>query len=391
MPGSTLVLCDSRFNVNGIFMEATTPLDEAARRSLTERGYNALSARWRALFGRGARKVPLDAGFSCPNRDGTLGVDGCAFCNARGSGTGLSALSLTEQWTLWRSRRLAKWGQVALVAYLQAFSNTYGPARKLARVLDELAGLEGLEGLCLGTRPDCLDREKTRLLADFPARELWLELGLQSANPATLARINRGHGPESFARAAELAASFGINICAHLIIGLPGETVDDFLRSLSFMNALPVAGVKFHNLFVPRGSTLERDYHCGSLTLLSREDYVEWLILGLTHLRPDVVVHRLNADPDQGELVAPDWAGQKRQVLNAISAALARPGVRQGSALSLPGAPGAPGDAAPAPCDAGQHPARRPGRGASATLSRPKRGAQAGGPRFPQRPNQEDS
>jgi len=226
------------------------------------------------------------------------------------------------------------WGEVALVGYLQAFSNTHGPATKLRAVLEELATIPDLEGLCLGTRPDCLDQEKIRLLADFPARELWLELGLQSSNPATLARVNRGHGPECFARAAEMAAEMGLKVLAHVMAGLPGETPEDWDETVRFVNALPVAGIKFHNLFVADNTPLANDYRAGLVQPPTLEDYAAWVGRSLSALRPDMVVHRLAADPAQGELVAPVWAGDKRAVHNTIMAEIRRGGIRQGMAWS---------------------------------------------------------
>jgi len=305
-------------------------MDHVSRASIDALGYNALSAHWRRLFGRPARKIPLDAGFSCPNRDGTLSTGGCAFCNAHGSGTGLAALDLAEQWTRLRAARLERRGDVALVAYLQAFSNTHGPAQRLARVLDALAPLPGLEGLCLGTRPDCVDAEKLALLAAFPARELWLELGLQSSDPATLARVNRGHGPEAFAAAARLAAEAGLKVCAHLLAGLPGEDERHWSATVEFVCALPVAGVKFHNLHVAEGSLLAETWRAGGYEPVTLERYAAWLAQALAQLRPDVVVHRLAADPARGELLAPAWAGDKRRVQAAIREALAASGLRQG-------------------------------------------------------------
>lgn len=318
------------------------PSSPVARRAILELGYNAVSARWRALFGKSSRKVPLDAGFSCPNRDGVLSRGGCAFCNAQGAGTGLSGLglSLTGQWEHWRAHRRERWGDVALVAYLQSFSNTHGSPGRLAEVLGELASLPDLAGLCLATRPDCLDTEKLALLAAFPSRELWLELGLQSANPATLARLNRGHGVECFARAVRLAAGLGLKVCAHVMAGLPGEGLADFLATVELINALPVAGIKFHNYYVALGSPLADEYAAGAFVPLGLDDYLEHLLPALALLRPDIVVHRLSADPDKDELLAPEWAGKKRVVHNAIKEALRREGVRQGMAWEGRAGPG---------------------------------------------------
>ncbi|GFK95232.1 Ribosomal protein S12 methylthiotransferase RimO [Fundidesulfovibrio magnetotacticus] len=305
-------------------------MDHVSRDAIRTRGHHALSVRWRAVFGRAARKIPLDAGFSCPNRDGTLSKGGCIFCNARGAGTGLARLPLAEQWARWREARQARWGDVALVGYLQAFSNTHGPARRLARVLDELSHIPDLEGLCLGTRPDCLDHEKLALLAAFPAKELWLELGLQSCNPATLARVNRGHGPESFAEAVRAARDHGLKVCAHLMAGLPGEDERHWDATVDFVASLPVAGVKFHNLHVARGSLLETHWRIGGYEPIALERYAAWLARALARLSPEVVVHRLAADPAHGELLAPEWAGDKRRVHEAIRRAAAASGLRQG-------------------------------------------------------------
>jgi len=168
------------------------------------------------------------------------------------------------------------------------------------------------------------------MLAAFPTKELWLELGLQSSNPATLARANRGHGPDAFARAASDAASRGIKVLAHVIAGLPGDTRYDWDTTVDFADALPVAGIKFHNLFVARGTALEREYCEGQLELPELDAYANWVARSLARLRPEVVVHRLSADPADGELVAPDWAGDKRLVQNTITETLTRLDVRQG-------------------------------------------------------------
>jgi len=301
---------------------------------------NRLADHLRRRFGRALRKVPLDAGFSCPNRDGTLSRAGCAFCNPHGSGTGLFArgLSLAQQWERLRGPRPKHPG----LAYLQAFSNTHGPAPRLARTLDEIAALPGLAGLCIGTRPDCLDPDKLALLAGFrerlrspglPEPELWLELGLQSSHDATLARLNRGHDAACFARAARAASELGIPVCAHLILGLPGEGLPHFLQTLDFVNALPLAGIKLHNLYVAAGTALAGPWRAGELPLLTREEYVDWLCAGLPRLRPDLVLHRLAADPAPGELLAPAWAGDKRATLDLLERALEEQNIRQGGGL----------------------------------------------------------
>jgi len=296
------------------------------------RSYNTVSARWKAYFGRRSRKVPLDAGFGCPNRDGTLGTGGCVFCNPLGSGTGLNgSMTLSGQWAYWADRLRARWGrELALVGYLQAFSNTHGPAERLRSVLDELRTLPDMDGLCLATRPDCLDPEKIALLAGFPLEEFWLELGLQSSNPATLARIGRGHDADCFARAVRLAAGAGLKVTAHVMAGLPGETRKDWDATVDFVDALPVAGIKFHNVYAARDTELARLHLAGMAPLPELEEYADFVACALARLRPDIVVHRLSADPAHGELVAPDWAGSRRRIHNTIAEVLRVRGVRQG-------------------------------------------------------------
>jgi len=297
--------------------------------------YRSLTAYFRERYKSRARKIPLEAGFTCPNRDGTLSLGGCAFCNEIGSGAGLTGagLSLLEQWEILRARFSRKYPDAAFLAYLQSFSNTHGPASRLKAVLDEIAALPQARGLCLGTRPDCLDEEKLDLLAAVPFEEIRLEMGLQSANDETLARINRGHKAADFARAAALAAGRGIKVTAHVMAGLPGEDAEDFLRTVDFVAALPVHGIKLHNLLVVAESPLAHIYRKGGYEPLLREEYISMLCRALPRLRPDMVVERLNADPRPGELLAPDWAADKSGLLRDLAAAFEALDVWQGAAF----------------------------------------------------------
>lgn len=298
--------------------------------------FHPLSVYFRRRFGHRVRKVPLDAGSSCPNRDGSISVGGCAFCNERGSGTGKAPeLSLADQYLAGRERILAGAGGVRFLGYIQSFSNTYGPAGRLQRMLRALEGLPDLVGVAIGTRPDCLDDEKLAILQDAPFEEIWLDLGLQSAHDRTLRRINRGHDAACFTRWARKAGERGVKVCAHVITGLPGETLADFEQTMAVVNSLPVAGIKFHNLYICRGTALEKQWRDGGVKLLSREESLRWLVRGLTLLRPEIVVHRLNGDPAPGELVAPDWALDKSGYLDAARRLLAEEDAWQGKALGL--------------------------------------------------------
>jgi hypothetical protein len=181
-----------------------------------------------------------------------------------------------------------------------------------------LTDLPDLTGICIGTRPDCLDPEKISYLASLPWPEKWLELGLQSSNDQTLQRINRGHTAQCFAQAAQQASISGLLVCAHVIAGLPGEDLECFLRTIAFANSLPIRGIKIHNCYVARGSTLAAWWKQGKYNPLGFKDYVSWAARAVAMLRPDIVVHRLNADPSGDELLAPDWARNKHAVLEAL-------------------------------------------------------------------------
>jgi uncharacterized protein len=296
--------------------------------------YFALSTYLRRRYGCGVRKVPLDCGATCPNRDGTLSTSGCLFCSPDGSGTGFlrKGASLGAQWDHFRETIGRRHGKVLYWAYLQSFSNTHGPAVKLRDTLGRICALPGISGLSIGTRPDCVDEEKLAIIADAPLPEIWLELGLQSASDVTLKRINRGHRANDFSRVVGLAAATRLHICVHVIAGLPGEGEEDFLRTIEFVNAHPIHGIKLHNLFVCRGSALAREWEQGGYRPLSREEYVRTVLQALTILRPDIVVHRLNADPGPGELLAPAWALQKPVLIEAIRSGLAAGNLWQGKA-----------------------------------------------------------
>ncbi|MGE4441157.1 MAG: TIGR01212 family radical SAM protein [Desulfomicrobium sp.] len=293
-----------------------------------------LSLYLKRRFGRRVRKIPLDAGSSCPNRDGTLSRSGCAFCNQQGSGTGLAqtCTSLREQYLALRQRSRDK-GQAFFLGYIQSFSNTHGPAQKLRRMLRDLEGLPDLAGIAIGTRPDCLDEEKLEILQDAPFDELWLDLGLQSARDATLRCLNRGHDAACYADWATRAAERGIKVCAHVITGLPGENLADFEQTILFVNSLPVSGIKIHNLYICRDTALARAWNAGTLPLLSLEESLAWHVRGIALLRPEIVVHRLCSDPAPGELLAPSWARDKTAILNALRQRLQKEDIWQGKAL----------------------------------------------------------
>ncbi len=296
--------------------------------------YYPLSIYWKKKFGFKVWKIPLDAGFDCPNRDGTISSTGCIFCNEQGSGTGLNlkSISIKDQYNLFRQKLILKHGPVKFAAYLQSFSNTYCTPARLESVLQKLIGLKDLAVLCIGTRPDCLDKEKINILASFPCEEIWLDIGLQSSCDETLKRINRGHLVRDFSESSQLAASEGIKVCAHVIAGLPGERRSHFMKTINFLNNEPIHGIKIHNLYVCRNTPLARMFEMKRYLPLKMEEYATWVALALARLRSDIIIHRLTGDPGPGELVAPEWAAGKNSIINEIKMTMVRKNLWQGKA-----------------------------------------------------------
>ncbi len=298
--------------------------------------YLDLNTHLRERFGVRVQKLSLDAGLSCPNRDGRVGTGGCLYCNARGSGTGAAARgeSLTAQLQAGRARLQRRYGASRFIAYFQSFSNTYAPVARLRALYQEALAAPEVVGLSIGTRPDCLDDEVLELLAGL-ARErlLWLELGLQSAHDRTLKALNRGHDVACFTRAVERAASRGLEVVAHVILGLPGEGPEEMAATAAYLARLPLQGVKIHLLYVVEGSGLARLYRAGAYTCLTAEAYVQLVVDFVELLPPQLVMHRLTGDPHRQELLAPDWCLEKSRVLSRLKEEFARRGSRQGSRM----------------------------------------------------------
>ncbi len=297
--------------------------------------YRDLNSYLKERFGARVQKVTLDAGLTCPNRDGRVGVGGCRYCNARGSGTGAlgRGQSIREQLLEGMARLARRYKASRFIAYFQSFSNTYAPIAVLRKLYYEALSDPRVVGLSIGTRPDCLSPEILDLLSDL-ARErlLWLELGLQSAHDDTLRRINRGHDTACFARAVRAAADRGMEVVAHVILGLPGERPADMAATARYLGTLPVQGVKIHLLYVVRGSALAGLYRQGGYHPLEEGEYVRLVADFLEILPPHLVIHRLTGDPHPEELVAPAWCRDKSRVLAGIREELFHRVSRQGSA-----------------------------------------------------------
>lgn len=284
----------------------------------------------------GARvhKLALNAGFTCPNRDGTKGTGGCTFCNnASFTPSARDVPSLADQIAAGAAVVARRTGARQYMAYFQAYTNTYGDLDHLAAQYEEALAQPGVVGLSVGTRPDCVGPEVVDLLASIRVRgyEVWLELGLQSAFDETLERVNRGHGFAEYRTALRLAQSRGLPVCAHLILGLPGEGRDHAVASLEQILTLGVDGLKLHPLHVVRHTRLAWEWRRGYYRPLAMEEYVSIAADLIERTPPEVRFHRVTGTASADILLAPAWCGRKWAVLNAIEAELRRRGTRQGS------------------------------------------------------------
>ena len=296
--------------------------------------YRDYTAYLREIFGERVQKIPLDAGLGCPNRDGTLSRNGCIYCDSRGSGTGAvgrEGLSIGEQIARGRRFMESRYGARKFIAYFQSFTNTYAPVDRLKELYDQAVDQRDVVGLAVATRPDCVDEQVLRLLASYQRDSLvWVELGLQSAHDATLRRINRGHTVAQFTESVLAADRWGLNVCVHIILGLPGETTEMMEQTARFLSGLPVHGLKIHLLYVVQGTPLAALYEQGEYRCIRREDYVEWVVNFLELSPPQVVIQRLTGDPVPSELVAPAWALEKSKNVKLIRDELERRDTWQG-------------------------------------------------------------
>jgi hypothetical protein len=287
----------------------------------------------RNVFGTRVAKLPIDAGFTCPNRDGTRGTGGCVFCDGRGSRLRRAGPlpGVTEQLRAGEAKYRAL-GFSRFIPYFQSFTNTHGPLARLEALWDEAVAFSpDVVGLAVGTRPDCVPDETLDLLARYRQRgRVHLELGLQSAHPATIARIGRGHTRAEFDDAVRRAAARGLEVVAHVMLGLPGETPAMMRETARALAALPVAGVKIHALLVLDGTALAEEWRRGGVPLPDLPTYAGWVADFLELLPPAMFVERLTADGQRDILLAPDWSRNKLAVLQAVESELARRGSRQG-------------------------------------------------------------
>jgi len=304
---------------------------------MAEKPFRLFSNQLKLRFGQRVHKISLDAGFGCPNREGGRAGGGCLFCDPGGSGAvGIARTRpVSEQLEQGKEVMVRKYKAGAFIAYFQPFSNTYAPVAELRRCYDQALAVEGVVGLAVGTRPDCLPEEVLDLLVEYHRRTyFWLELGLQSSHDRTLEYLQRGHDYAAFLRAYAAAKKRGLRVCVHIILGLPGESREEILATAEEMARLRVDGIKLHLLHVLAGTPLGERYRRGEFRVLEQEEYVGLVVDVLERLHPRTLIHRLTGDGPREQLLAPLWSLNKWEVLNAIHAEFARRGSIQGGAWS---------------------------------------------------------
>jgi radical SAM protein (TIGR01212 family) len=295
--------------------------------------YNDYNSYLRSRYGTKVYRIGLDAGFTCPNRDGTKGSGGCIYCSSGSRAAYADPKKSVPEQLSSRIRHLKdRFGAEKFIAYFQAFTNTYAPVERLKTVYDAVLPFEGVVGISIGTRADCVDATKMALISSYSDRyEVWVEYGMQSIKNDVLTYLGRGHTFEDFADAVALSKGFGVKTCAHVILGLPGETSEDAAKTAEVLNDLGIDGVKIHVLHALKGSRAEKLYHEGGLKLLGRDAYVKTVCDFLERLAPETVIQRLTAQGPKEEHVAPDWALDKTGTIKAIEHEFEKRGTRQGS------------------------------------------------------------
>jgi len=295
--------------------------------------YHNLNYYLRQKYGHKVFKISLDAGFTCPNRDGTLSTQGCLFCSARGSGdfAGDRKKGLKEQFDQVKQMMHKKWAQGKYIAYFQAFTNTYAPVEELRKIYSFALQQADVVGLAIATRPDCLPDKVLDLLADFNQQtNLWIELGLQTIHPQTARLVNLQYDYNTFQAALFELQKRNIETCAHIILGLPGESYDDMLETGKKIASLPLQGLKIHLLHLMKGTPLLKLYQEKPFKIISEAQYTKLVVDILEILPPEMVIHRLTGDSPRDLLIEPRWSLNKWEVLNRIDKELVTRNTWQG-------------------------------------------------------------
>ena len=292
--------------------------------------YKHLNQYLKEKFGERTLKICIDGNFTCPNRSGKAGYGGCIFCSEKGSGDHLQRLSITEQvknyFNSYRSQRANKF-----IVYFQNFTNTYDTIENLKTKYDSSLIDNRIVGLEIATRPDCITEEIAKLLSSYSDKDyVCVELGLQTSNDETAKFINRGYLSSKFTKAVKILNKYHIDVVAHIMIGLPNETKKDLENTVNFINQHNIQGIKIHSTYIVKNTKLNELYEKGLYSPISYEYYMECLVYVITHISPEVIIHRISGDAPKDLLVAPEWNLHKKKVLNGLDKILKEKDLCQG-------------------------------------------------------------
>lgn len=306
--------------------------------SNTNKRYHTFDYYLKNKYGNKVFKVSLNAGFTCPNRDGSKGINGCSFCNSSGAGENAGNVNdpLITQYQTMKKIMQSKWPDGKCIAYFQAFSNTYASVERLKEIYEPFVNNKDVLAIAIATRADCLDNEIIDYLSSINKRKtLWLEIGLQTFDEESAKRFNRGYDNELFIEKVDALRKHQINVTVHIINGLPFETKETMINTCKKLNELDIQGIKIHSLNILKGSTLANQYLKSPFPMISKEEYIDIVISQLEVLRPEIVIQRLTSDPIKEELIAPLWNCNKTQLLNDIDKEMAKRNTYQGKALQI--------------------------------------------------------
>lgn len=293
--------------------------------------YNHLNQYLKNKFGERTLKICIDGNFTCPNRDGSLGSTGCIFCSEKGSGEHIHSLqNITKQvqnyFSSYKAQRANKF-----IAYFQNFSNTYDTIENLKLKYDAALINDKIVALAIATRPDCIDENIVKLLKSYTKKHhVWVELGLQTSNNETGKLLNRAYTSQQFTQAVKLLNQYQIEVVAHIMVGLPNETFEDIKNTVNFIDKHTIQGLKIHCTYVVENTVLAEMYKNGTYEPISLEFYLQNLAYILTHISPDIIIHRISGDAPKDLLIAPEWNTHKKWILNGLDKLMRKEDLWQG-------------------------------------------------------------
>ena len=293
--------------------------------------YNHLNNYLKNKFGERTLKICIDGGFSCPNRDGTKGIGGCIFCSEKGSGEHINyansiSMQVKNYFSSYKSKRANKF-----IAYFQNFTNTYDTLENLKLKYDSALIDDRIVGLSIATRPDCINEDIVKLIHSYSKKYyVCVELGLQSSNENTGTFINRWYSNKDFSNAVFLLNKYNIDVVTHIIVGLPNETLEDIKNTVNFINLHNIQGIKIHSCYIVKNTKLEKLYQESKYTPLTLDEYLNSCLYVLTHINPNIVIHRISGDAPKDLLIAPPWNLHKKWIINGIDKLMKEKNLFQG-------------------------------------------------------------